>query len=425
MSVWRKLLLILTVSLALFSFGIVAAQDEPITLRVAWWGGDQRAAMYNQLADLYEELHPNITIEREFAGWAPYWERLATETAGGNAPDVIHMHHSYVNEYAGRGALLDLSTLVGSGELDLSQFPEGIVQSGAVNDTVYMISLGNSASGTHYNTRLFSEAEVEIPPMEWTWNDFAAIALELQAALPDDVYASTDSGGWDATLEAYVIQRGYQLFAEDGTLAFPQEVLVDYWNIWNQLREAGAVPPIDVTVERSQAGVENNMLVTGEAAMMMLSGNQHRLFQQNTEDELGLTTLPRGSEEGSTSGDVVTGAYISISATTQHPEEAAAFINWMINDPDVARIYNGEHGPPGSLAMQEAIFEQQSVADHRLTEMMEYISSAAGPPGFRPPRAGEVLSTFTRIYQELAFGQHGSTEEAVEAFFDEADFILS
>ena len=45
--------------------------------------------MYNNLSDMYEELNPNVTIEREFAGWGPYWEKLATQVAGGNAPDMF------------------------------------------------------------------------------------------------------------------------------------------------------------------------------------------------------------------------------------------------------------------------------------------------------------------------------------------------
>lgn len=421
-----KLLLLVTFAILLTSVAAVAQDTaEPVTLSLSVWGGDTRFAMYNELLDRYEELHPNVTIEREMAGWGPYWERLATQTAGGNPPDIIHMHHAFVNEYAGRGALLDLTPLIEAGTIDLSDFPEGIIQSGAVGDEVYMISLGNSASGTHYNTRIFDEAGFEYPPYEWTWNDFSELAKAMASELPEGVYAAYDSGGWDATLELYMTQQGYPLFTEDGQLGFPKEALVEYWSLWKDLHDAGAVPPVELTVERGQDGVENNMLVTGNVAMMMLSGNQHRLYQQNTEDVLGLTTLPRPNDADKSPGDVVTGAYISIGANSPNAEEAANFISWFVTDPDVARVFNGEHGPPGSVAMQEVIADQQSEADHRLVEMMNYIAPTAQSPGYRPANAGEVLSTFTRIYQELAFGQQPSVEAAVDAFFDEADFILN
>ncbi len=38
------------------------------TLRLAWWGNEPRHNMYNDLADLYEELNPDIVIERESRG---------------------------------------------------------------------------------------------------------------------------------------------------------------------------------------------------------------------------------------------------------------------------------------------------------------------------------------------------------------------
>jgi hypothetical protein len=37
---------------------------------------------------------------------------------------------------------------------------------------------------------------------------------------------------------------------------------------------------------------------------------------------------------------------------------------------------------------------------------------------------GEVIAAFDRIYTEMAFGEH-TLDEAVEAFFEDADFILN
>ena len=41
----------------------------------------------------------------------------------------------------------------------------------------------------------------------------------------------------------------------------------------------------------------------------------------------------------------------------------------------------------------------------------------------QPTSGGEVLDAYARAYSELAFG-NVSLEEAVEMFFEEADFIL-
>jgi multiple sugar transport system substrate-binding protein len=413
----RRLVAVLLVCL----LGATALAQAP--LRLAWWGGDARHAMYNELADRYEQQNPGVILDREFAGWGPYWERLATQIAGGNAPDIIHMHEAFLTEYASRGTLLDLTPYVEDGTLDLSAFPDGIVDAGRAGDAIVMVSLGNSSSGTHYNTRLFDEAGIPYPTFDWTWDDFERTAIAISEAHGPGVYGASDQGGWDATLELFMRQRGKTLF-DGNALGFTRDDLIEYWSIWKRLREVGGVPPAEMTAERSSAAHQDSMLVHNVIAMQLMSGNQHRIFQQYTDDELGLTTLPRPNDPNAAPGDVISGAYISVSSRSRNPVEAVRFVNWLVNDPDVAVTYAGEHGPPGSVLMQAVIAESMAPADQRLMDMMQYIAPTAGLGEVRPQNAGEVLSAFTTVHEELMFGRHASVEAAVDAFFAEADFIL-
>lgn len=408
---------------------LAAAQSDVVTMRLAWWGGDARHAMYNNLADLYQEENANIVLEREFAGWDPYWEKLAIDTAAGNAPDLIHMHQVFLSDYATRGALLDLGPLVESGQIDLTHFPQGIIETGMLSGTNYMITLGNSAPGVHYNTVIFEENGIPAPDYTWTWDDFKAIALALREALPADVYAVNDAGAWRGTLETYVRQQGYFLFAHEDNqplsqLGFPKEVLAEHWAMWDDLRQANAIPSAEITAEFVGASHADSMLARKLIAMHPMSGNQHKLFQNEMDDLIHLTTIPRGSEPDSLAGDVVGGAYLSIAAGTPHVEEAAAFVNWMVNNPAVARIYNAEHGPPGSLEMQALIADQLDPADVRLADMMAYIGPTARGEAPSPAGATEALNAMGRFYEQVAFGQL-TVSQAVDQYFDEADFILT
>jgi multiple sugar transport system substrate-binding protein len=65
------------------------AAAGPITLRFSWWGSDSRQQYTQKLIDQYEAAHPGITIEPDFTSFTDYWDRLATATAGGDAPDVM------------------------------------------------------------------------------------------------------------------------------------------------------------------------------------------------------------------------------------------------------------------------------------------------------------------------------------------------
>ena len=69
--------------------GGAAASGEPVTLRFAWWGSDSRHKTTQKVIDAYEAEHPNVTINGEFGEFSGYWDKLATATAAGDAPDII------------------------------------------------------------------------------------------------------------------------------------------------------------------------------------------------------------------------------------------------------------------------------------------------------------------------------------------------
>src|SRR5689334_13586089 len=83
------------------------------TLRFAWWGSEERAKLTQQVVDLYVSKHPDVEIKTTYAAYDPYFQKLATEMSGGNAPDVLQMGDRYLREYAERNTLLDLTEHLG------------------------------------------------------------------------------------------------------------------------------------------------------------------------------------------------------------------------------------------------------------------------------------------------------------------------
>jgi len=64
---------------------------EPVTLRIAWWGGDTRHSYTQQVIDMYEAKYPNVTIEPEYASFDDYWKKLAPQAAANRLPDIVQM----------------------------------------------------------------------------------------------------------------------------------------------------------------------------------------------------------------------------------------------------------------------------------------------------------------------------------------------
>lgn len=402
------------------------AKPKEVRLRIAWWGNDSRHKKYKEILDLYEKKNPGTVMEREFADWGPYWEKLATQIAGGNGPDIIHNHQNYVNEYANRGALLELDPLVAAGKIDLSDFPKGTIEAGKRNGKNWMIALGASAPSTLFNMPLWQKTGVTMPSNTWTWKVFEESLIGVTKALGDKVYASTDQGAWEDAIQVYMRQRGFELFKGKDLkeVGFTKEALTDWWSIWERLRKAKAIPDAALTAEFGNTTHADSMLAKKLAATHLMNVNQLQIYQQYMDDELNVVVVPRGDAPGSPPGDFIGTAWLSIYSKTKLVDESAAFISWFVNDPEPAKIFMAEHGPPGSKKIVEMLKPMLPKPVQKGFDFISYISPGVVAAGERPSQGSEVLKAHSRIYQELAFGRV-SLKQAVDSFFDEAQRILS
>ena len=86
----RQFLMGTSALMAAGAAGISPAWAQAADMRLIFWGGQGRADRTFGVTDLFETATGN-KIEGEFLAWNDYWPKLATQTAGGNAPDIIQM----------------------------------------------------------------------------------------------------------------------------------------------------------------------------------------------------------------------------------------------------------------------------------------------------------------------------------------------
>jgi len=399
-----------------------AKMQDAVELRMSWWGGDARHEMYNTLLDLYEEQNPGVTIAREYTDWDPYWERTATQVAAGNPSDLLHFNLLYTGQFARQGIMLDLTPFVEAGTIDLTNHDQVLVDAGKVDGTLYYICLGASSPCAFYNEVLFEQADLSAPLPTWTWDDFVTVTTSASESLGDDVYGCSDAGGNGELMEIMLRQRGKSLVTENDELNFEAQDLIDWFGMWEDLRQAGAVPPVDLSLDIAAAGgVETSLISTGQSAMTFSNGNQLKIYQRTTEDELSIAFPPNGPE-GSQPGNYIVAAFIGITENSEAPEEAAKLINFMVNDPEAAQIYNAEHGPTSSLDVRELLFPDLDPSDQKVFSFMEVLTETVAPMTPQPVYYAQLMALTTRTNEDIGFGT--SVEEAVGNFVAEAERII-
>lgn len=395
---------------------------EEVEIRFAWWGSDALHEKWNQVADLFEKKYPHITVTTEFGGWGSYWDKLTTQVAGGNAPDVFYMHMDQFDNYAQRGALLELDPYIESGQIDLSDFEQSVIDIGEMDDNIYMVNVALSLGAVAYNADLLKEANLPEPTFDWTWDEFVELAKKSSEALGGDVYGTTDLG-WDASwLHVYLRQHGKELYTTDGKLAFGKEDLTAWLTMWDDLRESGAAPPAEYTEEERGKPAEDNIMVRRNVVFKPESANQIMTLQSHMEDELKLTNFPQ--VEGKGSALTPRGVNFAIYAKSKHPEEAALFMDYVFNDPEVQPVLGGMPGVPGSSKMVEAVKPFLDETQQKFMDYVNRVSPTISKGVSRPAQSNEIFDLVRASNEQIAFGVL-SIEEAVDEFFNKAEAALS
>ncbi|GAB3601536.1 ABC transporter substrate-binding protein [Microbacterium tumbae] len=387
--------------------------DEPVTIRVTWWGGDARAEQTQQVIDAFEDEYPNITVEPTYADWAGYWDQLATATAAGDAADVIQMDELYLSSYGARGALADLSSL----DLDLSGFPEDALATGQVAGTTYAVPIGVSVYALVANKDLFDEYGVALPDDEtWTWGDLGALAQELTDKSGGEITGIGTVGGLDTgSVRYWGRSAGSELFDEEGNVTIDPQAIADMWQYQLDLTASGASQSGDEIFEGFAAGISAGPMATNKVAMSMAWHAQLTALQAANGGNLVLLKLPE--PEGVDPSFYKPSMYWTVSGTSEHPAEAGLFLDYILNNEDAVSIIGTERGIPANANTLETIGDSLTPTDAAAIEYQDRVTPGTAP-AVAPNGASGIEAMLQRYTQEVLAGQ---TEPlaAAEAFVAE------
>jgi multiple sugar transport system substrate-binding protein len=398
-------------------------KKEDVELRMAWWGSQERHDKTLAVIELFEKKYPYVTITGEYSGFDGYFDKLNTQLAAGNAPDLIQMGGN-VKEYVDKGALLDLQPYVGA-QLKVDDFQENFVKEATFDGKYYGVTLGVSQPALMYNTEVLKKAGVTIPTETWTWDDFAAISNQISKALGKGFYGSYDLSSKKEVLGFYLGATAGKEVYKDGQIKFDKTDLINWFTLWDGLRKSGAVVPAELQAANPMDAADKSLLVTGKVGFQSVSASQIFGYQQVTQDILGLITEPVGAS-GTGITAPLSGQFITAYAKTKNPEEVAMFMDFMVNDPEAASVLGNTRGVPGSAKIRDVLAAQSQPVDKVLYDYISLATSLVDPKltYVQFPYDNEFVSLLQVTSEKIAFGAM-PIDKAVDEFFAELDKIMS
>ncbi|WP_127792113.1 ABC transporter substrate-binding protein [Agromyces sp. LHK192] len=381
--------------------------DEPVTITLSWWGGDARAELTQQAIDAFEEEHPNITVEPQYADWTGYWDQLATATAAGDSADVVQMDELYLASYGTRGALYDL----GGDLVDTTDFPAEIVKTGYVDDAQYAVPIGMTTYAMVANADLFEQYGIELPDDEtWTWDDYAALAKEITEKSGGAIHGSSLIGGWDiGSVRYWGRQFGSEVF--DGTkVTLDPEALTEMWQTQLDMIADGGMESADAIVESQTAGLAGSSMATGKVALGTLWNTQITAVTAASGADLRLLKLPE--PKGEDPNFYKPSMFWAVSSQSEHPAEAALLVDFLVNSEAAGEIIKTERGIPANDSIRAFVADSLEPTDQQAVEFLDRVTP--GPAFTTPNGASAMEGIFQRYTQEVLAGQT-SPEDAAKA----------
>lgn len=406
-------------TLALTSCGADAADgDETPQLRMAWWGADYRNSLTFEMIEICE-AEADVRISPEHTDWEGYWDQLATQTAGGNAPDIMQMDDTYLREYADRDLLMDLS------DVDLSAMDEDAIANGYTEEHGQVgVTTGINAMAVLANPEVFESLGRDLPDdTTWTWDDFHDLVVDMTEELGPGAYG--DAGPVQpVSFQLWLRQQGLHLTTEEGELGFEPEDLAAYFEQELQLVLDGGYPSAELMQEEGNKLPGETMFEVGDQAMARYWSNQMTGVSEQSGVDMVPLRWPSTSGTSAENGLWFKSTMLwSGSANTAHPEAVQSFISCLVNNEEAGLVQGMDRGLPANENVREAVragLEGQDLIAAEFLEEIEDDVNAQVPEPVPATGSGGIQEVLRRYSEEVYF-QRMTPIEAAEAAHQEAD----
>ncbi len=384
---------------------VVTPHQEQIEISLSWWGNDQRNEYTIEAVKQFERLHPNIKVKCNYSEWSGYQARSDVQMVSNTESDVMQINFAWIEQYSPDGeGFYDIQKL--SEHVDLSNFTQDELDFGMQNGKLNAIPIALNTQSVYINKTIYDEYGLDIPK---TWDDFFKAAEKMYGS----VYpvAMTSKSSW-FFITGYAEQIcGKQFMTADGELNFTAEDIQIMLEFYRRLIESKVMPQVEYF---ERLAPEDGIYAGIVAWLSDGSSYCDRAIKNGYEYVVADYPVMKASDE-------VEGWYAkpatmyAISKNTDHPEEAAKLLDFLLNSEQMAELQRTEKGIPLSDTAQNYLAENnylEGMQYNAFVKMNEYSQDMEViSPYFENE---ELIAAFRDASNAVLYGKADSAIKAEE-----------
>lgn len=386
---------------------------EPVTLRFSWWGGDSRHEATLKALDGFMEKYPWITVEPEYGSFSGWAEKVATSVAAGTAPDVMQINWNWLYQLSSDASKFEDMTAY-TDIIDLSQYDQEILNTCVVGGVQQAVPVAVTGKCLFWDKTTFDEAGIEIPK---TFDDLMAAGKIFQEKLGDDYYPLALYEYERMLLLVYYMESKYEKpWAVDNHVNFTVEEMKDGLD-WLKALEDNHVMPTVAELKSSGYSKLEDHTSWGE-------GKFGGFYDWDSSAAKYKNALPEDRElvvgdylEGF--GTKPAGIYkismtFAITQTSEHKEEAAMLINYLLADPEGVKTLGTSRGIPSNHAAMKTLEDAGLLSDltYEANQMAMQDANYTLDPNFEDAKLKDSTGIYYEVIEGVSYGD--DTQEMAE-----------
>ncbi|NMM97743.1 ABC transporter substrate-binding protein [Bifidobacterium olomucense] len=289
---------------------------------------DKYTPYFTELIAAYEKDHPDVKIKWLDAPSDGYEDKLSSQAASGELPDIVDGGNSILYGLAKAGALVNINDAASDAKNDYYEGAwEAVTMKGnGIQEGAYGLPWYVNDGPTYWNTALMEECGLDPNNIPTTWDEYFAAGDTIVKNCKDKgIYLGTTMGYNAEDL----LTAGVKSFMNDdhSKYTFNDAAGVKQLTRFVDLYKAGGIPPEALDSSWSQAA---DLFQRGNLVAMAGSAYSADGFKQNAPDLYkNLAVGPRISDDGRSAS--LAYEMLGISATSKHQDVAIDFARYVTN----------------------------------------------------------------------------------------------
>lgn len=304
-----------------------ASADGKKEITFSTWNlkNDKYTSYFEELIAAYEADHPDVKINWADQPSDGYEDKLSTQAASNQLPDIVDGGSSILYGLAKAGALLNIDQAAPDAKDDYYEGAwEAVTMKGnGIEEGAYGLPWYVNDGPTYWNTELMEQCGLDPNSIPTTWDEYFEAGKTISEQC-DGVYLATTMG---SNTEDYVTAGATWMNDDHSEYTFNDEAGVSQLQHFIDLYNEGGIPAEALDSSWSQ---QSDFFQRGTLVAMAGSAYSADGFKQNSPELYDkLAVGPRITNDGVSAS--VSYEMLGISSQSKYPEVAIDFARFVTN----------------------------------------------------------------------------------------------